>query len=127
LKKQQKLLTNISTMKYSESSQYMLFTIYFIGEKQENYLASLPKLYLQYKGNKFYYEYIKEFIYNIIYSIFEKDTIGEIVYNRISVIEYYDLLTDVPMFREISNKELSNAKRNGRKNYICTSKSNKKK
>ncbi len=119
-----KLLTNILTMIYNDTEQYMLFTIHFIGSNYINFLARLPKIYNKHKGSKFYYIFVKDFIHKNIYTIFGKEIIGEINYERISVIEYYLLRKDVPLLEEIFKPKLQNASRNVTKNHIFTSKLN---
>ena len=81
-----KLLTNILTMNYNDTEQYMLFTIYFIGSNYVNFLAKLPKIYNKHKGSKFYYIFVKDFIHKNIYTIFGKEIIGEVIYLLLNII-----------------------------------------
>jgi len=108
-------------MNFNNSSQYMLFTIHFKGSKFKNFLGVLPRIYNYYKGGKFYYFYVNDFIYKKIYTIFDPRTIGEIVYERISNTEFYILKKDVPQFETLFENELYNVTRDVSKNNLGTS------
>ena len=49
-------------MNVNISSQFLLFTIHFKGEKPENFLASLQPIYNLQKWRSFYYDFIKDFV-----------------------------------------------------------------
>lgn len=112
-------------MNYNTSTQFVLFTIYFKGSKYRNFLGTIPEIYNHSKEGKLYYVFIKDFIYNKIYAIFGAEIIGEIVYDRISITEFYRLRKDVPEFETLFKNELSNVTTNVGENHIIASESNK--
>jgi hypothetical protein len=97
-----KFLTNISTMNVNISSQFVLFNIHFYGRNTENFLLKHKQVSLLKKDGMLYNRFIKDFIYNHIYNIFDFDTIGEIEFIKLSLIEYEQLENNVPSFIQIS-------------------------
>lgn len=111
-------------MRVNIPSQFILFTIHFYGEKPKNYIFQNERVYSVAKNGKLFYQFIKYFINQHIYYIFDPETIGEITYERIGTTEYHSLKNYVPSFERISKEQSPNAQRDVRENYIFSSKLN---
>ena len=107
-----KFLTNILTMNVSIPNQFVKFRIHFYGENPQNFLLQNQKLYFIQTNGRLYHKIMKDFINEHIYNIFDRETIGEIEYERIGNQEYYTLKKYVPSFIQIPKKQLQTIKGN---------------
>ena len=99
-------------MSVSIPNQFVKFRIHFYGENPQNFLLQNQKLYFIQTNGRLYHKIMKDFINEHIYNIFDKETIGEIEYERIGNQEFHNLKNHVPSFIQIPKKQLQTIKGN---------------
>ena len=99
-------------MSVSIPNQFVKFRIHFYGENPQNFLLQNQKLYFIHTNGRLNHKIMKDLINEHIYNIFDRETIGEIEYERIGNQEFHNLKNHVPSFIQIPKKQLQTIKGN---------------